>query len=489
MAERNEFADKIGEWLVTTKGTGLKKSEVLVIHIKERGKGVGEVLDRDLEDLRKMARDIDLPDNRIKVIVSVMMLREGWDVKNVTVVLGLRPMTAKAQILPEQAVGRGLRLMEGIGPDRTQTLEVMGTRAFEEFVRKLETEGVGIKTVVTPPRPAIKIYPVQEQIAYDINIPLTRPFYSRNYKRLSDVDPLALQPIFDQDELNEPYRVRLKMEFATTETEVHQQDISGIASLLVQDLLASVTGKVIREAKLGGGFAELYPIVQKYIVHRCFQKSVDIEKEEIRSHLSSFHLQEGIAKYLAREIGRLTAEKKTIEFENVAFKLSDTSPFTWRRNLPLLTCKKTIFNLVATYNEYEKSFAGFLEDRCQDIFRFASLGTTEQESGTRFKVDYLKGSGAIGFYYPDWVAVQKTDDAEVNWIIETKGREWEDTLAKDGAISHWCKQVSGQTDTPWRYIRVNQIDFGDGKKFTGFQDLVSFIQSKVRAGIFESRVS
>ncbi len=39
------------------------------------------------------------------------MLREGWDVQSVTVVVGLRPYTAKANILPEQTIGRGLRLM------------------------------------------------------------------------------------------------------------------------------------------------------------------------------------------------------------------------------------------------------------------------------------------------------------------------------------------------------------------------------------------
>ena len=53
---------------------------------------------------------------RIKAIVSVMMLREGWDVRNVSVVLGLRPFTAKAEILPEQVIGRGLRLMTGDRP-------------------------------------------------------------------------------------------------------------------------------------------------------------------------------------------------------------------------------------------------------------------------------------------------------------------------------------------------------------------------------------
>jgi hypothetical protein len=37
-----------------------------------------------------------------------------------------------------------------------------------------------------------------------------------------------------------------------------------------------------------------------------------------------------------------------------------------------------------------------------DVVRVASLGTTEQgESDSQFRVDYLKPSGAIGFYPPD----------------------------------------------------------------------------------------
>src|SRR5207253_4090875 len=46
-------------------------------------------------------------DNPVNAIVSVLMLREGWDVPNVTAVVGLRPYTAKANILPEQTIGRG----------------------------------------------------------------------------------------------------------------------------------------------------------------------------------------------------------------------------------------------------------------------------------------------------------------------------------------------------------------------------------------------
>src|SRR5207253_4921866 len=105
----------------------------------------GEITKKDLEEAREAARDIDAARSKIKAIVSVMMLREGWDVRNVTVVLGLRPFTAKAEILPEQVIGRGLRLMPSIGPDRTQTLEVLGTRKLLEFLRhSLEAEGVAV---------------------------------------------------------------------------------------------------------------------------------------------------------------------------------------------------------------------------------------------------------------------------------------------------------------------------------------------------------
>jgi type III restriction enzyme len=124
-----------------------------------------------------------------------------------------------------------------------------------------------------------------------------------------------------------------------------------------------------------------------------------------------------------------------------------------------LEAKRTIFNYVATYNNFEREFAAFL-DKAPDVLRFASLGTTEQgESGTQFRVDYLKPSGAIGFYHPDWVAVQKAGKGEINWILETKGRIWEGTEAKDDAINLWCERVTKQTGKVWKFFRINQLGF------------------------------
>jgi len=454
MAERNVYANALGEYLWKTREFGFRESEVLVIHTDE----AGEITKKDLDKAREAARDID--SNSIKAIVSVMMLREGWDVRNVTVVLGLRPFTAKAEILPEQVIGRGLRLMTQVSPDRMQTLEVLGTRNLLNVLRtQLEAEGVGVATTRTdPPKPVI-IEPVQERIAYDIAIPLTKPSLVHNIRRLSDFDAAALDPIFEQEDLEDVYRVRLKLEFATTETEVHQADIMARELPKPQDLLGSITNKVIDRAKLPSRFAELYPAVRTYVGTRCFGREVDLDSEAIRSHLSRLEIQEGIAKYLARKIAETTLDRRAIEFERADFRLSETRPFSWRRNLPPLVAQKTIFNYVATYNDFERRFAQFL-DRAHDVLRFAALGTTEQgESGTQFRVDYLKPSGAIGFYHPDWVVVQNTPDGEVNWIIETKGRVWEGTAAKDEAISTWCERITAKTGAVWRFKRINQWDF------------------------------
>ena len=61
------------------------------------------------------------------------------------------------------------------------------------------------------------------------------------------------------------------MEFATTETEVHQADLAAGTLLMAQELLASITTKVIQRARLTNAFAELFPIVRGYVVTRCFR--------------------------------------------------------------------------------------------------------------------------------------------------------------------------------------------------------------------------
>ena len=350
--------------------------------------------------------------------------------------------------------------MAEVGPDRTQTLEVLGTRNLLNVLRtKLEAEGLGVATTKTDPPLPVIIYPTQERIIHDIAIPITKPSLEHDIRKLSELQVEALDAIYDLEDITEPFLAKLRLDFAMTETEVHRADIATGELPPARELLASITNKVIDRARLPNRFAELYPAVRDFVSTRCFGGPVNAEDDALRSHLARPELQEGIARYLARKVTELTIERRAIEFDKTDFRLSKTKRFSWRRNLPPLEATKTVFNYVATYNDFERRFATFL-DSAKDVARFAALGTTEQgESGTQFRVDYLKPSGAIGFYHPDWVVVHKTSVGEVNLIIETKGRVWEDTAAKDDAIETWCDRVTEATGQTWRYARINQRDF------------------------------
>jgi type III restriction enzyme len=75
------------------------------------------------------------PISPYRVVISVGMLKEGWDVKNVYVIASLR--ASVSTILTEQTLGRGLRLPFGryTGVEFLDTLEVLGHERYEELLR------------------------------------------------------------------------------------------------------------------------------------------------------------------------------------------------------------------------------------------------------------------------------------------------------------------------------------------------------------------
>jgi len=464
MSEKSVYADKIAEFIQNDKSIyDFSKDEILVIHTDTSG----DIKKSDLEQLRRVARDVDNPTSKIKVISSVLMLREGWDVQNVTVCLGLRPYTAQAKILPEQTIGRGLRIMGGITPDYIQTLEVMGTNEFESFVRnELEQEGVNIETVHTPPPQGVTISVELSRLKYDVEIPQIGLRYKRNYKKLSEININSIPNIFTSDILKEEWKSTLRMEFATTGTDIHKEDIEHTAGYEIREKISYIVNNVMKKAGLTCQFYEICPIVEEYILIKCFDTKIDsIDSICIKKSLSRIDVLEGIISVLAQHIGELTAEKTDVLILQKPIKLSETEVSPWNRKHVRLD--KTIFNYVAVYNNFEEEFATFLDRRFLDIERFASLATTI------FKIDYLSSKGATRFYHPDFVAVQNIGDKKKYWIIETKGREYEDVDRKDEAIIRWCQEVSEQMGQSWNYLKVPQVKFDYIKdRITSFENLV-----------------
>ncbi|MGH9071558.1 MAG: DEAD/DEAH box helicase family protein, partial [Acidimicrobiales bacterium] len=467
MCENIPHADRIGAWLTEpSSGFGLKPEEVLVIHTDTHG----EVRKADLEDLRERARDIDLATSPVRVVVSVMVLREGWDVRNVTVVLGLRPGTAEAKILPEQAVGRGLRLMPELGPEDRQVLEVLGTPGFESFVRELEGEGVCIPTRDKPPLPPITVQAVAERIAFDIAIPQTGATIRRSYPRLGDFRATEAESVFDIGDIARFRAQHLSVEHGTVGTIHDDLVVQRQRPTMSADLVTRIVTKTEAAAGLTGAFAQLYPLIRTYLAQRCFGEPVDLDAETVRIFLADPRNQDRVAGLLAQCLGALTAESQPLELTGSSILLSATEPYLWRRQHTV--CDKTIFNYVATFNPFETEFAEFLAGQ-PDVLRFAALA----EHFTRFWVEYLKPSGALGRYFPDWVAVQRTEGGDVNWIIETKGRVWEGTEQKDAAIRYWCEQVTDLTGDRWAYMRVDQPVFKP-ERLRSLADLVAAVEQE-----------
>lgn len=84
---------------------------------------------------------VEEPDSSVRVIVSVQMLQEGWDVATVAVIVSLR--ASVSDILTEQTLGRGLRLPWGRYTD-IRLLNQLDVVAHERYEQVLKKAGVAL---------------------------------------------------------------------------------------------------------------------------------------------------------------------------------------------------------------------------------------------------------------------------------------------------------------------------------------------------------
>ncbi|MEY2424364.1 MAG: type restriction enzyme [Acidimicrobiaceae bacterium] len=125
VAKTIEDADEYGGILRSSEFFGGAYADaVLVVHSK--------AADEALAELAKV-EDADSP---VRIIISVGMLKEGWDVRNVYVIASMR--ASVSEILTEQTLGRGMRLPFGVytGIEILDTLEVVAHERYEDLLKK-----------------------------------------------------------------------------------------------------------------------------------------------------------------------------------------------------------------------------------------------------------------------------------------------------------------------------------------------------------------
>ena len=459
------------------------KDAVLVIHTKNNGEiseaATGKAKE-ELEKLRQQSNEIDSPSSPYKAIVSVLMLKEGWDVRNVTTIVGLRAYSAKSNILPEQTLGRGLRKM--YPGDTEEYVSVVGTDAFMKFVESIQAEGVELERKAmgegtkpnTPLVVEVDNSNEKKNIeTLDIEIPVLTPRVYRKYKNLADLDAggMDFEPVDYQAFSEEAQREIVFKDITTGEmTHTTTLDTAGVADY--RSVVAYFAQTVMKELRLVSGYDVLYGKIKRFIQDTLFNQSVDLASANTIRNLSELAATKTVIETFKKAINELTVQDKGTAEIRDTIKLRQTRPFVVKEQGYLIP-RKSVFNRVIGDSSFELQFASFLED-CIDVVSYA-----KNYLAVHFKLDYVNADGDISNYYPDFL-VKLSDDRIV--VVETKGREDLDVSPKMQRLRQWCEDVMViQSNTNYDFVYVDQENF---EKFTpkSFEDLLKvFCEYKSRA--------
>jgi len=461
----NKEADEIFEY-VNTAVPDLK-GKVLLIHTDS----TGEVKKSDLPKAREFAKTIDDPDpekNPYEAIVSTLMLNEGWDVRNVNVIVGLRSYTSERKVLPEQVIGRGLRKMfpdEDANLNKSiNVLEVIGPPGLIDILEELETQE-DIKFADFDTGKSINLTTVfvdENKLDKDIEIPILSP---RIFIREFQLDEIEIDKL---PSLAIPLENKiLEMEYVAVDMLKGAEVIKRKWDLPVpqdsKSVIAYYTDQILKQLKIGGAFATFYPLVKKYVVEKLFSEKVDLDDPRVLYKLSSPEVQEQLIRLFVEAFKDMTFVEREPE-KGDFIKLSDTRPFVWSKMV--YPANRCIFNYVPCDNDFEIDFAKFL-DKAEDVEAFSKI-----VSKIGFFVEYRDSEGNLRLYYPDFVILTKKNG---HLIVETKGREDLDVEHKDKRIKLWCEDAAKLTKSKWAFKRIDQEDF-EKYRFKSIKELISTLK-------------
>jgi len=421
--------------------------------------------------LRRISRALDSIECRYTCVVSVLMLREGWDVRNVTTIVGLRAYTAASNILPEQTLGRGLRKMYPSWI--TEEVSVVGTSAFMEFVESIQTEGVELERKPmgegsAPKTPLVVEVDAQNEKkdidALDIEIPVLTPRVYREYKNLGSLDPAAMghqRVMYQQFSEEEQREIVFKEIIDGKVTHTTILDTLGIADH--RSVIGYFAKTIMKELRLVSGYDVLYGKVKTFVQNELFDRQVDLESPNTLRNLSETVATKTLIETFTKAINALTVQEKGDAQIRDRIKLRQTRPFV-AKNQGYLVPRKSIFNRIIGDSGFELEFARFLDD-CDDVLSYA-----KNYLAVHFKLDYVDSSGNISNYYPDFLV--KLSPRAV-FVVETKGEEELDVPQKMQRLRQWCEDINqAQAEVKFDFVYVDQEGFNKYKP-TSFDQLAA----------------
>lgn len=502
ICEDTKVAPYVSEFLVHE---GLKEEDVLEVHSNKKG----DITKDEWDILKNKLFHIDAHKSP-KVIVSVLMLREGFDVNNICVIVPLR--SSKAPILLEQTIGRGLRpmwrepefkelkeenrkllLVEKTTPKNYfDMLSIIEHPAFVGFYEELMAEGLaGVDdTDITGPGVLGDIISVglrENYEKYDFIFPIVvseaEEFIKESKLDIDSLEPFeattfdALKRMAKQGEQFigvevtkgtrfGDYSVQGGIMTASSYNEYVSRLVNRVSVLVSEPVGGRHTKEKTKFPAIQVKMPELASLTDKYIRTKLFKQEIDPFVNENWRVLVIDIITNHIIKEISKAVIKLQDTETVSEPKVMERKISEVATLRMRESYSLETVK-TIY----TRTPYP-AHSGGLE---RDFIEYADQDNTV-ESFVKLLVDkhyfarfrYLKDDGLMAQYHPDFFV--KGNNGKI-YVVETKAQDQishPNVQRKQISALNWVERVNNlpldlRSNVEWNYVIISDTFFADWK--------------------------
>ena len=503
---------------------GLNEGEILRVDSNRKG----ELSEEDWGGLRERLFDMDVH-RKPRVVISVLMLREGFDVNNICVIVPLR--TTGAKILLEQTVGRGLRLMwrekefddqkkenrELIKTGREpgsliDVLSIVEHPAFAEFYEQLRKDGYEFAEAL-PDEPEkrstgdlISVGLRDGWEEFDFAVPLVmREQDEELVQQHLDVMTLPAFPMqvahlkreIGKGDVFRSHDVQTGTQFGDYRVDGGIMTATGYNDFLgrmARRIAESLSAPVTRSSNVFANISA-FPYLQvnlpvltgwvdDFIRRRLFDAEFDPHADENWRLLKLDPVANHIIKEFGRKLPELTATETTAPAEVAQRRLSEVQKLNVREAYSIVS-PKCIYERLPYPSRNGGFEKAFIEKAVSDATVEAFCKVSEQKH-LFMRLRYVKENGLPGFYSPDFLVRTRTGI----YLTETKGQDMltqADVVRKQRAAVAWCERVNElapeqRSDRTWSYCLLGEGLFYQFRDKGGaLEEMLQFSRVRVKA--------
>jgi type III restriction enzyme len=387
----------------------------------------------------------------LQSVISVAMLSEGWDAKNVTHIMGLRAFSS--QLLCEQVIGRGLRRVSYNTDPKTGFFlpEYVNVFGVPLTIFERETDD---GEAPPPPKESNQIEALPDQAEHEIVWPNVLRVEHLTRQRLevdwSNVEPLVIDPS------NVLVRAELAPALGGAEdfSRITRVDLEQMPDeFRTQRLIFQAARKAWLE--MSSGFAgrpeyllvQLVRCVEEFIASDKLKVSGPAGEDPLRRRILIGQSIDRVVEHLVRWIRAQNVESLECVFDEQQPRGSTGDMRTWWTTRPTRPTKRSHINKIVTDSAWESFVANHLETS-------PNVHSWAKNDHIGFIITYL-WNGSRRRYIPDFLVRLKTGEM---LIIEVKGEPTDESRAKKAALDLWVEAVNTAGGWgKWRAVELKEM--------------------------------